>query len=263
MAEILPDVDQQIVPWSSPTPRWFNGETRLMEFGNPPPNWVLGLDGYWYPPENVGTSIPGTTIPPIIPDPTLPIDPVIPPETLVPFNNPPINDPFYPPTPNTPVGTTTTTTLPSTQTSSGIVLNPMVQLILPWKDPEKTFRATNVVQMYDTYCLLNNFKFEHDLGLSIKIPKFKVYIRNKTTNVQLNVKISIPDYLKSNNIMEVFIPANSVRFFGVEGHENFINEYAKNSITTIPANISVRVTPVNYSGPIYVRTDLKALSESI
>lgn len=140
---------------------------------------------------------------------------------------------------------------------------PSIQLIQPWVDPANSIRGVSVDQMYDVHFTISSFMFSHDIGANITIPNFRLYVRNKTLNAELVVNVSLPIYLQTVSQLGFTVGKNATVAIDIVPNSEFIVEKSKVDVSKIFSEIGITVDPINYFGPVYIRTDLKALAESL
>jgi hypothetical protein len=142
-------------------------------------------------------------------------------------------------------------------------MDPVVKLIKPWVDPQNSFRASSVEQMFDYHISTPTLIFDYFVGVEPVVKTFVMYIRNKTLNTDLNVSVELPDYFSCDTSLKVTVVKNTISLFVLRLNEPWIKEYTKTSSLPIRKDIIVTASPVDVVGPVYVRTDLKMLSESV
>lgn len=142
-------------------------------------------------------------------------------------------------------------------------MEPTSTLIQSWADPQNTTRARYVAQMYDVYFTIPQFDFTHDVGLSVNIPQFSLIIRNRTVNTELESVITLPAFLTSTDALTFQLMRNANKVITIRANGSFIDNRLQYSIEQIIDHITVTVEPMNISGPVYIRTDLAPISESI
>lgn len=139
---------------------------------------------------------------------------------------------------------------------------PTTTLITPWIDPANTFRAITSDQVFDVFISSPTLSFQHNVGEDISIIPFKIYLRNKSLSSDLSVTVQIPEFL-TVNVNTFQVPRNSISQTDIVAKADFIIDRSRVLITPISSEIKITARPINFSGPVFVRTDLKALSESI
>lgn len=135
------------------------------------------------------------------------------------------------------------------------------QLVRPHKDPENTFRATSIEQMYSYTPDDASRKIVYSVGISptnsIRTTKFK--FRNNTVNTTLKFMFSVPSFLKINESSTVQLKPNQELIIDVILDEIVIKQKSLQSTKNFLEHFKWTVSPIEVTGPVYVKRNLPAL----
>jgi hypothetical protein len=190
--------------------------------------------------------------PPVLPPPVLP-PPVLPP--------PPPQPPPQPPLVIPPVRVTSIANPPAGMTP----LVPTVVLLRSNPDPQGTFRATSVDEMFTVGTSLPTADVLYEVGLPFNPSKSFVQgilvIRNNTTNTDLLVDVGLPEYLSSDSSKTFVIGADLKVGLVVKADLEAAKRLAVPLTQLFRADkISITVRPQNVTGPVFVRRELPPLT---
>lgn len=196
-------------------------------------------------------------LPQITPTNPIPQPPVLPPP-VIPAPPPP---PPQPPLVIPPVRVTSIANPPAGMAP----LVPSVVLLRGNPDPQGTFRATSVDEMFTVGTSLPTADVLYEVGLPFNPSKSFVQgilvIRNNTTNTDLLVDVDLPEYLSSDSSKTFVIGADLKVGLVVKADLEAAKRLAVPLTQLFRADkISITVRPQNVTGPVFVRRELPPLT---
>jgi hypothetical protein len=144
----------------------------------------------------------------------------------------------------------------STPTPPNVLQRSTVNLTQAFVDPENTFRATSIEQMYSIAfdSTVRNFTYE------VGVPFFttvNVKFRNNTTSHSLRVKFDVPSFI--NPIDSVLLAVGSETIVVISLHEENAQQKSQEAAKQIDSFVRWSVSPEQVFGPVFVKLDMPSL----
>lgn len=211
------------------------------------------------------------------------VDPFVPPPPPAPPPKPPVQlPPVPPPNPQPPF---TPPTAPPRTGQVGIVavqtqpifypsttprrpqplpqLPSSVRLKEPFRDPEGTFRATSVQQMFSFTPEPTGRSIIYSIGVRPDNIRPTVYrIRNNTVNATLQFNFTVPSFLFLDVPIQMLLEPQQETLVTVSFNENDARAKSLTTTRNYAELFDWEVKPVNVTGPVYVRRNLPTLAYS-
>jgi hypothetical protein len=152
--------------------------------------------------------------------------------------------------------------IPSTMSqppATGQLPNPFVKLVKPFVDPQNTFRARNVAELYSFSPNAASYQWIYEVGRPPSIKPLQYKFRNNTVNAVLRFQFYLPEWAETESPTLIDMDPQSE----IEVTIRFKESDAKNKSTmnsrTFSQKLEWFVSPLNVRGPIYVLRNLPPL----
>jgi hypothetical protein len=136
-----------------------------------------------------------------------------------------------------------------------------VTLVIPWRDPVNTFRASKVDEMVDMILIPDGLDYKYSVGITPGEGSFHTLkIRNKSVNTVMHVSLTLPSFIECQSGLEFDIaPLQTISpvLLLVEGDAVQKSQQVQKLFTD---SISLVVTPMTVKGPVYVSKALLPLA---
>jgi len=132
---------------------------------------------------------------------------------------------------------------------------PYYRLTAPLVDPNDTFRAISVNQMYSVSSTEPQLTV-YDIGIAPNVPTKTYRIRNNTTNAVLKFTFTVPPFLKINAPAILNINPQEQVVISVTFNEADAREKSITKTYVFDDVLRWSVLPTNLSGPVYVARNL-------
>jgi hypothetical protein len=199
-------------------------------------------------------------------DPFLPpAPPATPPHPPVVLPKPPVITPTQPiPTAPPRVGITSVQTqpifYPSTTPRRATPLPPApssIRLSTPFKDPDNSYRATSVQQMFSFTPDPSSRSIIYSIGVRPDAIRPTTYrIRNNTTNAQLQFTFKVPEFLFLSVPHTLLINPQDEILVTVSFNESYARDKSLTRVRMYTDVFEWDVIPINVRGPVYVMRNL-------
>jgi hypothetical protein len=131
-------------------------------------------------------------------------------------------------------------------------MEPSIQLTRPYNDPPNTFRATSVQQMYDV-ATSGLVASSYDIGIAATW-QCVLSIRNKTVTNALQVSVTLPSYLTSNQSTSFVVGADSIFNITLLVNEPTARLLGKSRTKFYQEQLGLHIRPLGITGPVCVKT---------
>ena len=140
---------------------------------------------------------------------------------------------------------------------------PSIRLKEPFRDPDNTFRATSVQQMFSFTPEPSPRSIVYSIGVRPDNIKSTVYrIRNNTVNASLQFTFTVPSFLFLDVPLQLLVEPQQETLVTVSFNENDARGKSLTRTRNYAEFFNWEVKPVNVTGPVYVRRNLPTLAYS-
>jgi hypothetical protein len=152
--------------------------------------------------------------------------------------------------------------IPSTMSqppATGQLPNPFVKLVKPFADPQNTFRARNVTELYSFSPNAASYQWIYEIGRPPSIKPLQYKFRNNTVNAVLRFQFYLPEWAETESPTLIDMDPQSEIVVTIRLKESDAKNKSTMNSRTFSQKLEWFVSPLNVSGPIYVLRNLPPL----
>ena len=124
---------------------------------------------------------------------------------------------------------------------------------IPYSNPENTFRATKVSQMWNcTPAIGGSLNVNYNIGIPYGKNIVVYLIKNLTVSNDLQISVELPEFLITPIFNFVLAPQATTKI-PIEVREKWVKKLTPRHLS---GTVKLSVTPLNVVGPVFIKNDV-------
>jgi hypothetical protein len=140
-----------------------------------------------------------------------------------------------------------------------MTLDPSKVITLPYIDPQNTFRASTVEEMYSVAWSNAPFEIVYEAGISPTYAK-TLALRNNTISNRLQFQLTVPNWLAISTNTFFILEPNQTVLISIGLNEEASLNLLRSNVKHTTEDFKITVTPLAVNGPVSIIANLQTLT---